>query len=117
MGAKLQHEVDIINKKRLHSKSKSTSVTDPIFSPPICDSIIETSTIPDLSQPIQPWKKCDRCDNLIEVNDELARDKENPLNTFCVTYFKEATKQTSVLNKLEKNTNSEMVVEGDEENK
>ena len=66
MGAKMQHEVDIINKKRiqskskstsvsdpiLHSKSKSTSVTDPIFSPPICDSIIETSTIPDLSQPI-----------------------------------------------------------------
>ena len=66
MGAKIQHEVDIINKKRiqskskstsvsgpiLHSKSKSTFVSDPIISPPICDSTIETSTIPYLSQHI-----------------------------------------------------------------
>ena len=27
---KIQHEVDIINKKRLYSKSKSTSVSNPI---------------------------------------------------------------------------------------
>ena len=144
MGAKIQHEVDIINKKRiqskskstsvsdpiLHSKSKSTFVSDPIISPPICDSTIETSTIPYLSQhiltPTNPTmsntthlkeKKCDMCDNLIKVTDALDRDKENPLYKFCVTCFKEATKQASVSNELETNTNSKMVVEGDEENK
>ena len=55
-------------------------------------------------------KKCDMCDNLIKANDALARDKENPLNKFCVTCFKEATKQTSVSNELETNTNSEMAM-------
>ena len=66
MGAKMHHEVDITNRKRiqskstsvsvsdpiLHSKSKSTSFCDPIISPPIYDSTIETSTIPHLSQPV-----------------------------------------------------------------
>ena len=65
---KIQHEVDIINKKRLHSKSKSISVSDPIvhskinssskqnnisdLTSLICDSTIQTSTIPDLLPPI-----------------------------------------------------------------
>ena len=65
---KIQHEVDIINKKRLHSKSKSISVSDPIvhskinssskqnnisdLTSLICDSTIQTSTIPDLRPPI-----------------------------------------------------------------
>ena len=65
---KIQHEVDIINKKGLHSKSKSTSVSDPIvhskinsssnqnnisdLTSLICDSTIQTSTIPDLLPPI-----------------------------------------------------------------
>ena len=40
------------------------------------------------------------CDNMIKVSDALARDKENPLNKFCVTCFKEVTKQTSVSNEI-----------------
>ena len=101
---KVQHEVDIINKKRLHCKSKSTSVSDPIvhskinssskqnnisdLTSLICDSTIQTSTISDLLPPIltptNPTmsntahlkkKKCDMCDNLIKVNDALVREK------------------------------------------
>ena len=65
---KIQQEVDIINKKILHSKSKSTSVSESMvqtknnpsskqnnisdLTPPMCDSIIQKSTIPDLTPPI-----------------------------------------------------------------
>ena len=114
---KIKNEVDIINKKRFHSKSKSTSVSGPMIqtkinssskqknisdlTPPICDSTIQTSPIPDLSPrvltPTNPAmsntahlkkKKCDMCDNLYKVSDALAREKENPLNKLCVTYYK-----------------------------
>ena len=43
MAAKKQHEVDFINKKRTQSKST-------IMSPPISDSTIETSTIPEVKK-------------------------------------------------------------------
>ena len=56
------------------------------------------------------------CDNLIKVTDALNRDKNNHLYKFCATCFKEATKQSSISNKFETNTNSEMVVESDKEN-
>ena len=45
MAAKKQHEVDSINKRRTLSKSKST-----IISPPIFDSSIETSSIPEVKK-------------------------------------------------------------------
>ena len=100
---KIQHEVDIINKKRLHSKSKSTSVFDSTvqitinssskqnnisnLTPPIYDSTIQTSTITDLTPPIltptNPTisnpshlkKKCDMCVNLYKVSDALTRER------------------------------------------
>ena len=59
------------------------------LTPPIYDSTIQTSTIPNLSSPIltptNPTmsntahlkkKKCDMCDNLIKVNDALVREKK-----------------------------------------
>ena len=65
---KIQHEVDIINKKRLHSKIKSTSVSESTvqttinssskqsnisaLTPPIYDSISQTTTFPDLTPPV-----------------------------------------------------------------
>ena len=56
-------------------------------------------------------KKCDMCDNLIKVNDALARGKENPLNNCVLLVTKKTSKQTSVSNKLEITINSEMFVE------
>ena len=56
MDAKTQHEVDFINKKRTQSKSKST-----IVSPPICDSTIETSTIPKVEK--KSNEEADDCDD------------------------------------------------------
>ena len=101
---KIKHEVDIINKKRFHSKSKSTSVSGPMvqtkinssskqknisdLTPPICDSTIQTSTIPDLRPPILTptnqtmsnsahikKKQYDMHDNLYNVFDALIRKK------------------------------------------
>ena len=107
---KIQHEVDIINKMRLQSKSESTSIFDSIvqtkinlsskqnnnsdLTPPICDSTIQTSTITDLTPPIltptNPTisnpshlkKKCDMRGNLYKVSDALARERQNTLNIF-----------------------------------
>ena len=126
---KIQHEVDIINKNRLHSKSKSTSVSDPIvhskinssskqnnisnLTPPICDSTIQTSTITDLTPPIltptNPTisnpshlkKKCDMCDNLYKVSDALARETQNSLNKICVSCYINFNKEILVSNDLE----------------
>ena len=63
MAAKKKHEVDFINKKRTQSKSKST-----IVSPPICDSTIDTSTIPEDKKKIN--EQADDCDDR-----DLQRDR------------------------------------------
>ena len=57
------------------------------------------------------------CDNLFNVSDALAKQKQNPLNKLCASCYIKSNKETSVSNESETTNNSKMIVEGDKENK
>ena len=57
------------------------------------------------------------CDNLFNVSDALAKQKQNPMNKFFVSCYLKSNKEISVSNESETTNNSKMIVEGDKEKK